>query len=164
MKPLDTLAQSLIPEHLLTPEPTEALLAEVEKATDSPKPPTDPAKPDPRDSEVWTFNFNYKARNGKVFQGQFTNTILGLGERQKAAILVSRMLGNAPVEAIDPAIYNITTAVAHMELSLGKAANRPEWARDLRAIKDMQVIAALWKEVDGHETHHFRPGEASEEG
>ena len=110
-------------------------------------------KADPRDSERWTFQFEYKDPRGKVWSGTFTNKILTVAEQQAANALTGRFAGGVPVEALEPGARELNAGLAHMTYSLEESA---EWAKDLRALHDTSLVLSLWTKVWSHEAHYFR--------
>lgn len=114
----------------------------------------------PLDKEMYTFAFSWTDKRGKTFKGTFTNKILNLGEQTKVSVLCAQMLGGMPLHSIDDNMRYITRIIAHMTFSL--AEKRPAWAENLRAIRDVGLIEALWKEVNAHESHYFRLDEIEE--
>lgn len=116
---------------------------------------------DPRDQEEWTFQFEWTDSRGKTWKGQFTNKILDISEMQLCANLKARQLGGMPLSSFDEGTLVVTGAIAHMTVSLIKV---PDWAKDLRKLKDTALILQLWAKVDGHEMRYFRLGEDQSSG
>lgn len=104
--------------------------------------------------EEKTFRFHYAGRRGKIYEGTFTNKILSIAEVQAANVLQARLQGGMPETAIAEEIRDLNFMIARMEYSLIK---RPEWAEDLRAIKDVSVITKLYAEVASHEAKFWGP-------
>lgn len=119
------------------------------------------ATSDPRDEEEWSFHFDWQDSRGKRWVGDFVNKILSIGDQQKVAVFKSQLCGGQPLESMDSSILLVNAAVAHMSLSL---IERPDWAKDLRKMKDVALILELFKKVDSHEARFFRLGETQKEG
>lgn len=151
----ESLADKLRMDHLLEAS-TEDLKTSVLKSVGSQEA-AEPEKADPRDQEVYTFQFDWTDARGKRWQGEFTNKILDFSEQQAVAILKSKFNGGQPIESMDPTILALNGTVAHMTFSLKSC---PDWAKDLRKIKDLSLIAELGKEVDSHESYYFRLNQA----
>lgn len=121
---------------------------------------------DPRDAINYTFQFSFKDRRKKIWDGTFTNRVLNVGEQQAVASIAARMSGGIPFEAVDPLVQTLNQAIAHMSVSLTSDEGEwrcPDWARDLRQLHDQNIIVALWEEVVTHERHYFRLDETPEE-
>jgi hypothetical protein len=118
---------------------------------------------DPRDKDEWTFQFDWTDARGVRWPGTFTNKILSMGETDGVAALFARFVAGQPWNAIIPDVRITAHAIAHMTFSLANEG-RPPWATNLRAVKDPQLILALWGKVGSHEARYFRLEEASEGG
>jgi hypothetical protein len=116
-------------------------------------------EPDPRDSEEYSFYFEYVNKRGEVFEGRFTNRILTLEQTQQVHVLKARMLQSTSMTAISDDILATTQVLAHMSISL---EHKVEWAKDLRALRDPGVVWKLWAKVEDHESRYFRMDEAAE--
>lgn len=141
-------------------ESTDELVAAV-RASDADETRDAPPKPDPRDAEQWAFQFDWKDKRGKRWSGEFINKIIDIQETQQIAVIKSKMLGGVALASVSDEVQLLTGFVAHMSVSLTK---KPDWAKDLRRIKDPALIYRLWAEVDSHESHYFRYGEDQEKG
>lgn len=165
MPPPDpTLSRRLALDHVSHDAGTDELVEALEQTDRVNNPPTDGAaaedKPDPRDAPVYPFPFSFTDRRGREWKGDFVNRIIGFKGEQQAAVLAAKFMNYTPWDAIEPAMRELTINVAHMTLSLEKEG-RPKWAKDLRAIDDVQLLVALWGWVSSHETRYFRLGEAA---
>lgn len=154
-------AEALKMDHLVPN--TDELMQSVQD-TVQPEEAQPPAAPDtdPRDNEVWTFEFKWTDRRGTPFSGTFTNKILSIGEKQAVSVMKARLAGGMSYDAIDPDMRVVNEAVAHMAFSL-ETENRPTWAEDLRKVKDIALIIALYDKVSSHETRFFRYDQATSE-
>lgn len=130
-----------------------SLVAEVEEKQEDTE--------DPRDQLTWVFDFSYTDTRGKTWSGVFTNKVLSIGEQQQVSVLRAKFNGAMPIESIDDNMLYINGAIAHMTFSL--QGERPEWAKNLRAIHDPMLIHALWEKVGSHETRYFRLEKAEKE-
>jgi hypothetical protein len=112
---------------------------------------------DPRDAIEYTFTFSYTDARGKVWAGRFTNRILNNGQKRLKKLLKMRLANQTAVEAQDADLWTYNEMVAHLAYSLDTAAKDfPDWARDLEKLYDEEIVAALWKEVDSHESRFRR--------
>lgn len=129
---------------LATPDPREA----AETAAPAPE-----ALPDPRDAEEWTFALNYVDRRGRAWTGTFTNKILSMGNQLQVAVIRARLLQNTALAQLDDSSANLAHMIAHLTLSLTQA---PKWAADLRELRDVKVLYAIYEQVSEHERIFFR--------
>lgn len=140
----------VIPEDLATMGHLKADILQ-EEATKAIDPPTKLSIPenDPKLKKDYIFQFKWSDGRGKEWAGEFTNHVLDIRERQMVGLMQSKFNGGMPHDSIDPDIKALNMVIAHMTYSLGK--DRPEWAKDLQSLLDMQLIQALWLEVQTHE-------------
>jgi hypothetical protein len=143
--------------YIQTPELSE-IAAEVAAAS---TPVEAPAGPDPRENESWSFLFTFKDPSGRMFEGEFTNKILTVGERTRSGLICARLRNNTPASALDDESAALTAALAHLELSLVK---RPKWAEKLDKLVSPFVVLELWNRARGHEDFYFRHGAVEENG
>ncbi len=121
---------------------------------------------DPRTKPIYTFDFEWKDGNGKVWKGKFKNTRLTIREQQIVGVLQAQMSGNTPYNALDVMTQEINFMTAHLACSLDVEIS-PEWAKDLRELDSIALLQDLYKEVALHEAifHGLRPTEeASKKG
>lgn len=121
---------------------------------------------DPRTKPEYTFDFEWKDGNGKIWKGKFRNTRLTIRQQQMVGVLQAQMAGNTPYHALDSLTQEINLMVAHMAFSLDEE-RRPDWAKDLRDLDSVELVQMLYREVALHEAifHGLRPNqEASKEG
>lgn len=122
---------------------------------------TPPKEANPRHKREYGFDFRYTSPDGTSYDCWISNKILSIREKQAAAALLARSLGNAPQESVDPLLLQISRAVAHMTYSIQKG---PKWADDLSELWDEGLVLALWEEVMGHEATFRRMGESPHGG
>jgi hypothetical protein len=108
----------------------------------------------PPDEETWTFPFSYTDARGQVWAGTFTNEILDLEKQGYVANLRSRLQGGQPQDSIDPSIIELNLAIAWLAYSL--VGKKPDWAKNLRKIKDPEVVMSLYVKARAHEDRYFR--------
>jgi hypothetical protein len=146
------LQERLTPTHLI-PETEEGLREEMDEAVakiDEVEPDTDP-----RDAVEYTFNLEFKDGRGKVWSGKFVNHILTIRDRQLVGMMKAKLTGGLPFESVDPLTAEINHMVTHMTQSL---RDRPDWAKNLLALTNYEILQAIYMEVDSHESHfHGRP-------
>lgn len=109
--------------------------------------------PDPREFERYTFNFSWTDGRGRVWSGEFTNRILTMAEREEVGVMRVRLQAGYPLESFDALTVNLNLSIAHMLTSLD--SKRPKWSEDIRLIKDIMLVQALYEEVASHETIFF---------
>lgn len=138
----------------------EDLKEAIELATSGGKPET-PVGDDPKDKEEYVFTLDWTDSRGKHWGGQFTNKILDINEQGQRDVLQASIQGGLPFEAFSRFAQDRNLAVAHMTYSLIK---RPKWAKDLRKLKDPELILAIYEEVVAHEVTFWRQAKDQEEG
>lgn len=138
------------PAHLALSD-TDQLKAAAEKAvTPEAKPTVDPDDPKLRDT--YPFDFDWTDPRGRRWMGKFTNKILSIAQQQAAAVLRAQLGGGMSVVSLDVEAREVNLMIAHMEFSL---IDRPDWAKDLRSLKDKRLLYRLYEEVAAHEGTFF---------
>lgn len=149
----ESLAEKLEPRHL-----TEAAVLD-EVTAPSPDASCDPESTpdDPRLKEVYPFHFSYTDARGRVWEGDFVSVIPSIQQRAAIGAIRARLAGGQPFEALDPQDLQNNFVLANLSVFLRNGeGDRPEWARDLFAIKDPDLLLELWnKEVAVHEATFF---------
>lgn len=107
---------------------------------------------DPKAQKEYTFKLNYTDGRGKVWNGEFTNKILSIKERQLVGALRSQYSGGLPVESLDALTVEMNLMLAHMAYSL---TAKPKWADNLRDLEDVALVQAIYGEVASHEAIFF---------
>ena len=144
-KPLD-LAEQLRTTHLSEHD----LKAEVEQQ--DPKPATPVIDPDdPKAQEEYPFHLAWQDGRGKVWEGDFVDKILSIGSRQMVGALRARF-ANIAFDRLDALTSHVNMMIAHLTFSLVK---RPEWAKDLRELHNIDLLQAIYDEVASHEATFF---------
>jgi hypothetical protein len=139
------------PTHLAMTD-TEQLREAAEKAAiPAPAPKADPDDPKLRD--VYPFDFDWTDSRGRRWAGSFTNKILTIAQRGAAGLMRAQLAGGLPMASLDEMTREINLMIAHMEFSLG--TERPDWAKDLRSLKDTRILYRLYEEVASHEATFF---------
>lgn len=110
---------------------------------------------DPRDERVYTFYLDYADRRGKKWTGHFTTKILSIKEERARGILQAKLAGGVPFETLDPTTASINAMLAHMAICL---ESRPDWAKALENLVELDVLRAIYAEVESHVAHYFRLG------
>lgn len=143
------LAKKFSPTHITDqiPENTEDLKKEVEGSVSTKKEEPSPTE-DPKSQKEYTFKFDWTNPVGKRYQGEFTNKILTIADKQNVGIMRARLGGGMPVESLDGLTIEINLMVSHMTFSLIKT---PTWADDLRALIEHELIQEIYMEVASHE-------------
>ena len=144
------LVEKLKPTHL---DPEELKEQIVQK---SGKP--DPSADDPKGKEKYTFAFRWVDGRGKVWEGEFTNKVLTIGERQQAGTLRAMLGRGVGPGQLDDFTNELNLIISHLTYSL---VQKPEWAEDLTALQNPRVLQALYEEVLGHEATFLGFGSAA---
>jgi hypothetical protein len=120
---------------------------------------------DPRDSPTFTFDFVYTDPRGKQWSGRFTNRILTNGMRRQQKVVKAHLAGGASIMTLDTDQWQMNEMAAHLAISLDqKADGFPSWAKNLDSLHDDGIVAALYKEVDGHEARFRRRDAVAAQG
>lgn len=141
--------RAAVPSHLIEAS-TEELKASVEESMEDKKEEIDPN--DPRLEESYTFNFKWKDGRGKLWEGTFTNKILSIKEQQGVGVMRATLSGGVDARALDVYTAEINAMIAHLSFSL---IQTPKWADDLRELKDVKLLQAIYQEVADHEAMFF---------
>jgi hypothetical protein len=108
-------------------------------------------------AERWTFDFPPPESKLPVqYMGRFTSVIPTLQARQNIGIMRARLGGGLPFEALDPYTREVNLIVSTLFHALDRGAKDfPEWAKNLQAVKHIDVLYALYAEVSSHEETFF---------
>lgn len=136
-------------------QPAPAVLAELQGKQ------PEPSDVDPKERREYTFQFECKDDQGKIWRGPFTNQILTLNQKNLVGVIRANITGRVPFESLDAFTREMSERVAFMTVSLIK---RPDWAQDLGEIFDETIINKLYAEVMSHEATFHRRGSDQEEG
>lgn len=139
---------------------TDEMKAHIEAVAEKPVNET-PPEDDPKLERSWPFPFRYVDGRGKVWSGDFRNKILDLGERRLVGIMRAQLAGGMPANALDPSTTELNYMLAHMTFSLEE---RPDWAKDLNALLDIDLLGAIFEEVASHEATFRGRGPAAAQG
>lgn len=144
MEKLDTNELMKSVEHL-TEATSDDLAQEVYEEK---KPEVDSAKM----KEEYAFAFKWKDGRGKTWEGPFVNEILTIAKQQAVGVLRAKLGDGLPISSLDPFTNEINLMISHMTFSLKE---KPDWAKDLRALHDVSLIQAIYEEVASHEATFF---------
>ncbi|MFA4944440.1 MAG: hypothetical protein WC789_07040 [Lentisphaeria bacterium] len=139
------LVDRLTPGHLSADALREEMEQQGEKKAAEAVPPEEGGKHE----REYTWTFRWKDGRGRVWEGEFTNKVLPIRDRQRVGQLQARLAGGIPYEQLDPDTRGINRMIAHLTFSLKK---RPKWAEDLQALEDVQLLSELYVEVIDHES------------
>jgi hypothetical protein len=108
-------------------------------------------------AERWTFDFpSPEAKLPPQYAGRFTSVIPTLQARQNIGIMRARLGGGLPFEALDPYTREVNLIVSTLFHVLDRESKDfPEWAKNLQAVKHIDVLYALFAEVSSHEETFF---------
>ena len=161
------IESALTMDHLKKPTKEQrAPLSEVKEEIEAKANTTKEVESDPREAREYTWRFEYKAPDGTVYRGLFTNQIIDLGTRLKVAQLESTLLGGVNYHSVDDLMGSVAKAIAHMEWSL-KAREQlspKDWAKDFRDLHTSAPLLALYEEVMAHEATFLGMGKNSGAG
>ena len=146
---VEKITRMAVPEHLIEAT-TEELKAEVDSAVNEEKKEID--LDDPKLQEEYVFAFSWKDGRGKLWKGQFCNKILDVSEMQAVGVLRAKLSGGIDFGALDPLTSELNLMISHLTYSL---TEKPEWAKDLRKLKDISLLQELYGEVASHEATFF---------
>lgn len=144
------MQQRLTPTHL-QPATVEDAKEAVEAVAAQAKVSPEDAKRKKMQEKKYPFAFDFTATNGKKYEGSFTSVIPDMKTRGSIGIYRSQLAGGMPFSSIDPVTSERFFVLAHLTFML-ESATLPEWAKNLEAIDDPEVLFALWSEVQAHET------------
>lgn len=145
------LADRVKSPYLEIPETEAELKASVEQAV-KPEEEAKPAGEDPRQKDEYSFDLEYIDGRNNAWKGRFTNKILTIRERQLSGIMRARLAGGVPAESLDPLTAELNLIISHLTFSL---TARPDWAKDLQSLNDIQLLQAIYTEVASHEAGFF---------
>ena len=112
------------------------------------------AKVAPKVGRLRTFTLRHEMADGSVLEGAFTNQILTIQQQIGVGVLRARLTSGVAYELLDPATVNLTEMVAQLSISL---TDRPDWAKDLLGMDDVDLIGKIYREVAAHEAMFRRP-------
>jgi len=141
--------QVAIPQHLIDAS-TEDLKSSAEESIEPKKEEID--LNDPKLKEKYIFNFSWEDGRGKTWEGVFANKILSIKEQQAVGVMRASLNGGIEFKAMDPFTAEINLIISHLAFSL---VQKPEWAEELRELKDVSLLQALYGEVAEHEATFF---------
>jgi hypothetical protein len=148
-KTIEGLAPSHITEQL--PENPDELVEELKQDAGAETREEGP-KEDPRSEEEWTFHFKWQSPKGILYAGSFTNRILSVGDKQAAGIMQAKLGAGMPSDSLDPLTSELNFIISRLSFSL---TDKPDWAKNLRDIKEVPLLQALYTEVASHEAIFF---------
>ena len=125
------------------------------------EPTADPTS-DPMWSEEYTFDFEYKSANGKVYRWEkLTSVIPTIRQQRRMSIARASLANGVPYESLDIEGREAILLLTRIEFGLKEGSLRPEWAKDLEDVRDIQVLREIYDKFRDHEVKFFRDGEAS---
>ncbi len=125
-------------------------LSDVKKAA---KEDVKPERPE-IEPEEYAFIVRYRTRDGQVLEGEFVSHVLTVQEMIEVGRAKAVLSGGRPWEAIDPDTRTLIEATATCSVALKK---QPGWF-DTLAMKDPQILLAVYGEILAHEQRFFRTG------
>ena len=146
---LNTSMKDLIPEHLRDVSTQDLIRGAQEDAAAKPALPED-AKLAAMRQDSYTFPFRYVDGNGKKYEGVFTHTVPDQGTRSQIGIVRAKLSGGMPYASLDEATRELNMIVADLTFTL-TVDGSAEWAKDLRKLKDVEVLYRLWEVAAEHE-------------
>lgn len=105
------------------------------------------------DNREYEFNLDFVDRRKKRWSGTFRSQILSIRQERARGILAAKMAGGVPFESLDPVTQNVNHMLAHLAMSL---TLRPPWAEKIEELVELDVLQAIYAEVQAHVAHYFR--------
>jgi hypothetical protein len=111
---------------------------------------------DPKDQEVYTWQFDWTDKRGHRWQGSFTNEIASIYQRRVIGMTRARAMGGSPIGSIDKETDTLVHMVAWLQTTL---TDKPKWFEDPDKLKNHLLIAEVFSEVASHEAtfHRIEP-------
>lgn len=136
----------LSPTHLMDSsedlqESVEAVVASAGKAPDDKS---------AMKQQRYTFPFEYKDANGKVYSGTFTNVVPTRRVLATIGAYQAKLGGGAAFDTLDPQTRVDNMITAHLTYTLEKEG-RPAWAQDFLELTNTAPLYKLWEVVAEHE-------------
>lgn len=100
------------------------------------------------------FHVHFQSADGAVYDGDFTNKILSLGQRSVVGALQAKFADGVPYETLDYDTRRLNEMVAHLSVSL---VRRPDWFKDIAGIYDVDLLQVVYAEVLTHEAEFRVP-------
>lgn len=154
----EEIKERMDPKHLSTEDLKDNVKTTAEKVL-AQKPEEQDSEDNPKTKLEYSFDFSWKDGRGKVWAGKFVNKVPDLRTRLLVGSLRSQFANNLPMASLDPGTQEMSLVIAHLTFSLIK---RPKWAEDLGALRDYQLIQAIYEEVANHEATFLGYGAATE--
>jgi hypothetical protein len=110
--------------------------------------PTPSDTPDAKVPVRHRFAICYKTSRGEVFEGEFENHILTVGETQQAELGLTERLRGMDFDKVPGKTFQMAYELSWMELSLSK---RPPWAKSLEGLYSAELVHVIYAEVVKHE-------------
>lgn len=101
------------------------------------------------------FDLDYTDSRGMLWTGHFKTHVLTLGEKTQVGLTRARLAGGVSPISLDPQTLDILEMQAHLAVALDGG---PEWAKNLSGIRDINVLAEVYKEVLSHEERFWGTG------
>lgn len=135
-------------------------MMDVEKLKEQEQAKENQAEQNGLNKRFYTFNIEYKGC-GQTLRGAFTNKILTNNEKARRDVIAARMREGLPVESFDAEARFRQQWLSHLIVSL---TERPDWAKDLGEIDDLDLIGLIYEEVLKHEDNFRGSGKDKKSG
>jgi hypothetical protein len=100
------------------------------------------------------FVLDYVDSRGRRWTGDFKAKVLTVKDTIQLGLVKARLAGGVPVSHLDPDTALTLEVLAHLSVAI---VARPPWAKDLMALYEAGVLAAIYEEVAGHEARFRKP-------
>lgn len=100
------------------------------------------------DKKKYAFTIDYKGCGRSIVAAPFVNKILTSNEKIERDIHEARLRGGMAFESFSPDAKLRQQMIAHLVQSL---VERPDWAKSLGDIEDINLIMKIYEEVMKHE-------------
>lgn len=96
----------------------------------------------------YTFELDFMDQRKRRWMGRFRCHALTYREKMQMGLLIANLANGLPVAVLPPATQMLIEMLGHLLVAIDEA---PPWASKLDELHDEQVVAAIYKEVLGHE-------------
>lgn len=113
------------------------------------------AAPDPDaalQNKTATLHVKYVDARGKVYEGDFTNTILTIKQRIQVDVARAQLSGGVNPEVMGQRAFGLLFAICWMQVSITAG---PEWVKNLGDSTEEDLVEAIWEQVSRHEDTFF---------
>lgn len=147
------LEDKLTPKHLLDLA-TDEQRKKVDEDAETAKKREEAQRKEAMRQREYTFRFRWPKEEDKPvrYAGIFTSKMISIKERQRIGVLRAQYAMGIPPEALDPMTHQLNLMLATLAFALDMTRpDFPDWAKDLGALDDPNIVTAIYEEVLAHE-------------